>query len=122
MLKPIKNRHPTSKDKGEATVRWQEGTITVKSNPIPTWKVTHKLENSNTKKFSHCCEGADPHVTPDPQPGELAKGLGILRQSDFEGQWDLTAGLPQHLHRTGGNRDGTIVSLLVKRNSRVLYH
>ena len=56
---------------------------------------THKLENSNTKKFSHCCEGANPNVTPDPQPGELARGLGILRQSDFEGQWDLTAGLQQ---------------------------
>ena len=75
-------------------MRCQEGPIMVKSNPIPTWWVTHKLENSNTKKFSHCCEGADPHVTPDPQPGELAKGLGILKQY-VEGQWDLTAGLPQ---------------------------
>ena len=29
------------------------------------------------------------------QPGDLAKGLGIPRESDSEGQWDLITGLPQ---------------------------
>ena len=46
------------------------------------------------KKFSHCFESSEtPHQAS--QPGYLAKELGILRESDFEGQWDLIAGLPQ---------------------------
>ena len=29
------------------------------------------------------------------QPGDLTNGLGIPRESDLEGQWDLITGLPQ---------------------------
>ena len=29
------------------------------------------------------------------QPGEATKGLGIPRESNIEGQWDLIIGLPQ---------------------------
>ena len=52
-----------SKDKEEATARWQEGgASTIKSNPIPTkwgpkdWKAI--IQN----KFSHNSEGSEPHV------------------------------------------------------------
>ena len=31
----------------------------------------------------------------DSQPGHLGNGLGDARESDIEGLWDLTAGLPQ---------------------------
>ena len=44
------------------------------------------------KKFSHCCEGSEPQL---PSLGGLAQGLGIPRDSDFEGQHDLITGLPQ---------------------------
>ena len=66
----------------------------MKSNPIPTWWVTCKLENNNTKevlplfwKFSTPCQAS--------QPGDPTKGLGIPKESDFEGQQDLITRLPQ---------------------------
>ena len=31
----------------------------------------------------------------DSQPGDLATGGGDPRESDFEGQWELIAGIPQ---------------------------
>jgi len=46
-----KNRYPTSKDKEEATASDREGTIKIKSNPIPARWVIHKLENTNTKEI-----------------------------------------------------------------------
>ena len=41
------------------------------------------------------------------QPGGMATGLGIPRESDFEGQQDLI----KYFHRTEGNRDLTFVAL-----------
>ena len=38
------------------------------------------------------------------QPGNLRKGLGIPRESDFVGQWEFIPGLPQDW----GNRDSTL--------------
>ena len=63
----------------------------IKSNPIrPGW-VTHKLEHNNTKEIlpllwtqSQASQFADP-----------TKELGILRDSDLEGQQDLIIGLLQ---------------------------
>ena len=43
-------RHLTSKDKEEATPRWQEGTIMIKSNPTPSQWANHKPENNNAKE------------------------------------------------------------------------
>ena len=34
----------------------------IKSNPKPTGSVTHNLENNNTKNFSFCCVGSEPHI------------------------------------------------------------
>ena len=74
----------------------------IKSNSIPTGWATHKLENNNTKgvlpllwRVWAPCQAS--------QPGDLPKGLGIPRESDFEGQWDLITWLPQDW----GNRDYT---------------
>ena len=58
---PPKKDTPGPKRKKKRDGR--RGTITTKSNPTPAGWVTHKLENSNTKKSSHCCEGSEPHIT-----------------------------------------------------------
>ena len=65
----------------------------IKSNPIPTGWATHKLENNNTgevfpllRRFWALYQAF--------QPGDLAKRLGIPKEFDFEGQWDLITGLP----------------------------
>ena len=87
-------RNPASKDKGEAAMRWQEGTITLKSNPIPASWATHQLENDNTKEVLTLLQRFQaPHHTT--QPWDLAKGLGIPREADFEVQQGLMSELPQ---------------------------
>ena len=63
------------------------GTFTLKSNPIPTGWVTHKLENNNTKVLILLQWFKAPHQTS--QHRDLANRLGIPRKSDFEGQQDL---------------------------------
>ena len=66
----------------------------IKSNFISSGWVTHNLEQNNTKEYIlllwgfFMCHQAS-------QPGDPIKGLGIPRESDFEGQWDLVTGLPQ---------------------------
>ena len=66
----------------------------LKSNPIPPRWVTHKLENSNTKEVLALLQRSQaPHETS--QPEDPAKELGIPRESDFEGQWDLIIELPE---------------------------
>ena len=55
----------------------------IKSNPLPARWVIHRPENSNTKEFSHCCEGSKPHVR---LPSLVTKGLGIPWESDLEDQ------------------------------------
>ena len=84
--------HPKMKKKPKWDGR--RGTIMIKSNPIPAECMTHKLENNNTRevlwllwRFGTPCQIS--------QPGAPTKGLGILRESDLEGQWDLTIRLPQ---------------------------
>ena len=69
----------------------RRGAIMIKSNPIPTGWVTHRLENNNTKdvlvllwRFWTPCQAS--------QPGDLTKGLGIPRESGLEGQQDLIIG------------------------------
>lgn len=51
------------------------------------------------RKFSHCCKGSG-----FPWLGILVKWLRIPRVCDFEGQWDLAAGL---YIRFRGNREST---------------
>ena len=52
MLEPTKNKkdtlHPKTKKKPQQYDR--RGIIMIKSNPIPTWWATHRLENNNTKE------------------------------------------------------------------------
>ena len=50
-----------SKDKKPQWDGWK-GTITIKSNPIPTGLATHSWRTIIPKKFSHCCEGLEPHI------------------------------------------------------------
>ena len=75
-------------------------TIMIKSNPIPTGWVTHKLENNNTKEVLSLLWR---FWTPLPafQPRDLTKGWGIPRESDLEGQQDLIT----RLQGTGEKRD-----------------
>ena len=69
-------------------------TITIKSNPITAGWMTHRLENTCTTEV-HPLEWRfwAPHQAS--QTGGPATGGGIPRESDFEGQWDLIAGLRQ---------------------------
>jgi len=50
MLEPTKKRYPTSKDKEAAIARRQEERIQDKINTPLAGRVTHKLENRNTKE------------------------------------------------------------------------
>ena len=70
----------------------RRGTITVKSNPIPTGWVTHRLENIKPKKFSLCCEGSEPRIR---LPNWRSDRSGNPRESGLEGQQDLILRLPQ---------------------------
>ena len=85
-------RHPTSKDKGQATMRRQEGHNHSKSN-------SHNCRVGDSQTGEHLYHRSPPTgvkvLSPMSvsQPGGPATGGGILRESDFEGQWDLTAGL-----------------------------
>ena len=85
---------PTSKDKGEATMRRQEGHNHSKSKSHNCW-----VGDSQTRE--HLYHRSPPtgvkvlSPTSGSQPGGLAMGGGIPRESDFEGQWDLIAGLRQ---------------------------
>ena len=63
----------------------------IKSNPITTRWVAHKLENNNIKEVLHCNEGSEPHMSLRIQQREL----GVPRESDLEDQWDSIIGLPQ---------------------------
>ena len=93
VLEPTKKRYPTSKDKKP---QWdsRRGTIRLRSNPITARCVTYKLENSNTKNvLTLLWKFWAPYQ--DSQPGDLTKELGVSRESDPEGQWDLIKGLSQ---------------------------
>ena len=64
------------------------------SNPIPIKRAAHKLENDNTKNILALLQMFQTSHQ-NSQPGNPAKGLGIPKESDFEGQQDLITGLPQ---------------------------
>ena len=88
--------HPETKEKPQWDGR--RGVITIKSNPISARWVTHKLENNFTTEV-HPLERRfwAPHRAS--QPGGPAMGGGIPRESDFEGWWDLIAGIWQDLEK-----------------------
>ena len=55
-------KYPTSKEKEETTVDGRRGTIMIKSNPIPTIGWPSNWRTIIPKKFSHFCEGSEPHI------------------------------------------------------------
>ena len=83
-----------SKDKGETTERLYEG-----HNHDKIKSHTHHVgdpqtgEQKDQSSSRTAAKVLAPHETF--QPGDPAKGLGISRESDFEGQWDLITELPQ---------------------------
>ena len=85
--------HPKTKEKPQWDSR--RGAITVKSNPITSGWVTHRLENTYTTEV-HPLEWRLWAPRQASQPGGLAMGGRIPRESDFEGYWDLIAGLWQN--------------------------
>ena len=81
----------------------RRGAIMIKSNPIPTGWVTHRLENNNTKDVLVLLwRFWTPHQSS--QPGDLTKELGIPRESYLEGNQIWL----QDFHRTSGNRDSSL--------------
>ena len=93
--------HPKTKEK----VQWdsRRGAITIKSNPITAGWVTHKLENAYTTEVNPL-EWRFWATCPASQPGGLAMGGGIPRESDYKanGIW------LQDFGRTEGNKDSTL--------------
>ena len=55
----------------------------IKSNSIPAGCVNHNWKTILPKKFSHRCEKFMPNLRL-PILRDMAKGLGIPRESDFE--------------------------------------
>ena len=93
--------HPKTKEK----LQWdgRRGTITIKSNPITTGWVTHKLENIIPLKSTHWSEGSEPHVR--------LPNLGVWQwEEEFpENQaWKASRIWLQDFDRTGGNKDSTL--------------
>ena len=86
----------TSCPKTKEKPQWdgRRGAIRVKSNPITAGWVTHRLANSYTQEV-HPLEWMFWDPSQASQPGGLATGGGIHRESDFEAQWELIAGLRQ---------------------------
>ena len=95
MLESTKEKYSTPKDKEEMAGDGRRGTITIKSNPIHTGWVTHKLENNNTKKITHHCEGLELHVRllawgPNKGTGNLQRiWLGRLVGFDYKTSTEL---------------------------------
>ena len=75
----------------------------IKSNSIPAGCVNHNWKTILPKKFSHHCEKFMPNLRL-PILRDMAKGLGIPRESNFESQWNLVTGI----HRLGRYPDSTL--------------
>ena len=92
---PPKKRYLTSKDTGEAIMRWQEGHNYDKNQILKLpgrWRANWRT--ITPLMFSHCNEGSEPRIRVRILGG-LATGLGIPRESDFEGLLDLIIELTQ---------------------------
>ena len=73
----------------------KRGAIMIKSNPIPTRWVTHRLENNNTKEVLPLLwRFWIPHSV-EPSLGDSTKGLWIPRESGLEGLQGIITGLPE---------------------------
>ena len=101
-LESTKERYSTPKDKEEMAGDGRRGTITIKSNPIPTGWVTHNLENNNTKDHPPLWRFGT---------ARQASSLGAQQRS-WESSGNLTGKASgiwlQDFHRTGGNRDSAL--------------
>ena len=100
-LTKIDTPHPKTKEKPQWDSR--RGAITIKSNPITTGGVTHKLENNYTTKSTYWSEGSEPHIR--------LPNLGVWqREEELPENQTLKASRIwlQDFDRTGGNRDSTL--------------
>ena len=89
-LEHTKKRYPHPKTKKP---RQREG-----HNPNKIKSHTHQGGNPETgeqlyQRGSPTCGGSEPHIRLS-SLGNLTKGLGIPRESDLEGQWNLIIGPP----------------------------
>ena len=90
-LELTKKDTPHAKTKEKPQWDGSRGAITIKSYPITARWVTHKLENTYTTEI-HQLEWRFWATCQASQPGGLAMGEGIPRESEFEVKRDLTAG------------------------------
>lgn len=93
----LPKRYSTSKDKGSQgkMVRGKCNHDTVKSHAH--WLVTHRMCTKCTREASST--GRKCWASQQPSPAcRLGKPRGVCKESDFDGQRDLTAGF----HRPGG--------------------
>ena len=80
------SKKDTAHAKTKEKPQWDDrrGAITIKSNPITAGWVTHKQEDTNTTEV-HPLDWRFWATRQTSQPGGLAMGGGIPRESDFEG-------------------------------------
>ena len=94
LKKKKKKDNPRSKTKNKLQWECRRGTNMIKSNPVYTGWAMNKLENNNTKEvFPLLWRFWAPHQRS--QAGDLEKRLGIPREYDFGGQWNLIIGFSQ---------------------------
>jgi len=63
MLEPTKKRYPKSRDKEEAATKWKEMHKHDKIKKAQPEGGQHMMWRTIiSKKFSHSCEGSEPHI------------------------------------------------------------
>ena len=62
-MEPTKKMYPMSKDKDEAVTRPQEGCNHDKVKSYTCWMGDPQTGEQYQKKFSHCCEGSETHIS-----------------------------------------------------------
>ena len=104
MFEPTKKDTPRPETKEKPQQDGRRGAITIKSNLIPNGWAANKLENKYSTevlallwKFWAPCQAFQPGDPAERERERERERSGIPRGSDFEGQQDLTVGLPQDL-------------------------
>ena len=105
MLEPTKKYTPRPETKEKPQPDRRRGAITVNSTSTPARWATHKLKNNWTAEVLPLLWRfwAPSQAS---QPEGPAKGPGIPRESDLEGQWDLVTRLPQDWGKIDSTPEG----------------
>lgn len=82
---------PLSKEKVEATTKWSEECNHTKIKLCNSWVGDHKLEKNYNTEVSHSCQASESFIGFSDYGSN--KGTRNPQESDFEGLWNLVAGI-----------------------------